>query len=315
MLILHLGMPKTGTSLVQSCLTLYAREDGALLDFTKIGRGKTIAHHQLAYALRSDGIDALPVVALLNRLRRSKKKPIVVSSESFSNLVGPAKVDLLCSFIHRCRELQDVKVILVVREMKSFVESMYLQTTRFGRSTAAIENYSSMRLKWIENFFMGIEKLRREIREELQIPMVIGGFDSVAEIEKAAAVNPDTLGKYRSRVSNTAKYSLKTQTVLLHLNKIEKQTGKQLNRQKILAGIKTGPVFEGDVHAYTIISREWAGRIRQTALKAAMDYDFREYTTSFGTVSADAMEFFDLDFARLTPADIELVVFHGSQPT
>jgi hypothetical protein len=300
-------MPKTGTTVVQNCLAIYAREDGELIDYTLIGRDNLVAHHPLAQALRTDGSAGPLFVSLFDRLREPDNRPVLVSSESFSNLVGPRLLTVLLNFILECRAYDRVCCVLAIREITSFQESMYLQSTRFGNATSSIDNYIAARMKVVGNFFAGVGKLRSQLGDDFRCPMVTEGFDSVSEIESAAGVEANTLGKYRARIPDTTKRSLKAQTALLYLNEIEQRTGLPLARRKLLSALKRGVRFDDDTFTYTIISNKLAGELSHLGLKAAAEIELRDYLDAFGG-GGERPPYCPLDIERLTPRDIDLVV-------
>lgn len=303
-------MPKTGTSVVQNCLAMYAREGDGRVLYSPVGRGAGIAHHALAEAVRRQGPAAPMVDALLAELE-ADHRPVVISSEAFSNTLGPKIVDALLGFIGRCRALRATQAVLAVREMKSFLESMYLQSSRFGNCRDAVGDYVAARLRWIDGVFEGIAMLRRELGEDLRTPMVTGRFDSVSEIEDAVGVRPGTFASYRSRVASTAKYSWKAQVAFLHLPEIEARVGRPLRRRQIMASLEGGARFEDDIVQYTIIDRDLAASIRRTATAAARRTGFDAYVDAFAEVDDGDAPLRDLALHRLSPADLDLVAALG----
>lgn len=152
MIVLHIGMPKTGTSTVQHCLAMHAREhtDGFL--YPVAGRGGAVAHHRLANMVSSGSLPDDVVTALRSELSMAAGRVVVISSEGFSNVV-PAK---LIQFVDGLAPLGPVKLVIAVRELASFLESMYLQSTRFGTFKGTFPTYIATRRKWIGNFIAGL---------------------------------------------------------------------------------------------------------------------------------------------------------------
>jgi hypothetical protein len=138
--------------------------------------------------------------------------------------------------------------------------------------------------------------------------MVTDGFDSVSQIERAAGVEPDTLGKYRGRVRSTVRYPLKAQTVLLHLDEIAQKTGLVLNRRRLLRALARGVRFEDDTADYTIIPPALADAMSRVALAAAKRSGLQDYVDSFGGKRGKRPPYHSLDIATLSQRDIERAV-------
>lgn len=140
--ILHIGVPKTGSTALQRALRSNAsalERVGILYRTTADGANQTVKHQQLAVELlgerkkRLEGLDATEFAALLED---TSAETVVLSSEAFSDpRVLPGKVS---DFLDLIRRHDFIPTALVyVRPQPSLANSHYTQkvkTFRFGGS-------------------------------------------------------------------------------------------------------------------------------------------------------------------------------------
>ena len=133
-LILHIGLPKTGTSSIQYALNR-AREKllkhGIL--YPETGQWADYSHHGLGFALRgvSDygGQPVEAVETLLDALSEEYDKhrsaeTVLISSEIFQALVWPKRIAALKRFTD---QFEQVKIIAVLRRQDLLLESLFKQ--------------------------------------------------------------------------------------------------------------------------------------------------------------------------------------------
>lgn len=130
-LILHIGTHKTGTTFLQNTLTANARRLESL-DIWVPQFGRAPGHHALAGAWNAHLCASGPADAAWTSLNRNWSQgpgTTVVSSEELSRLFGPAAVDF-AQMRAFCAGFDEVRVICVLRNQASFLQSAYLQVAR-----------------------------------------------------------------------------------------------------------------------------------------------------------------------------------------
>ncbi len=306
MLDVHMGMPKTGTSILQRCLSLKADQLGILYPEAFIERG--FGQHLIATTLKDAGINSPVLSNFFEYLHANKTKRVIVSSESFSTQIGPNRIAGLIRFWKHCAVILPSRLIIVVRRMDRFVESMYLQQIRFGKYSGSIKEYIPMQEKWMKGFFQGLGILKRECGESLLIIPFIEDFDVLACFENLLTLRSGDLTSERSRLPSTAKYSAKAQSLLLSIREVGSEISISIDRRSLIRGLAKGKIrFSNDVVQYTIMGSSDSKRIQAKAVDAANNAGVTEYTDSFSEI--EEMENFQITLCRslLSEDDIKTV--------
>lgn len=310
MITLHLGMPKTGTSALQSCAYLATtREVNPGFEYPIAGRGNAVAHHTLANALRSDGITSSTVMETLKEIDTKKtSRHILISSEAFTNILPDHNLPHLVSFIERCGGITETRAVLVMRAMDRFMESMYLQSVKSGSVATTIEEYVAKRISRQGRLFAAVSQLKRQFGTRFQVPILTKGFDTISFFVNLLGERGTKLEKYRSRADVNERKSWKLQNILLHLDKVSSQTGIELDRAMLLQSARRGDLsFKDDSIEYRVIPHSLACQVRKAALSAATEHRVEEYIEAFKDIEIMEYEHKPLDFDAITKDDIEVI--------
>jgi hypothetical protein len=306
-LVLHLGMPKTGTSVLQRCLSDRAERLG--IQYPQSFRnGDGVGHHALPFSLKKEGIDANLVAEFFEFLSEHSREKIVLSSESFTNLVGPKRYRDIAQLWQRSSAILPSCLVMVVRRLDSFTESMYLQSSRFGSYSGSISDYIQSRKNWTNDFFSGLGALKKTCGESLVIVPFIPGFDILEFFDGIIGLSKDGLAANRDELPSTAKFSVKAQSLLLDLERVGQELALPLERRVIIkALIKKKIAFADDVTRYTILDPEVSSALQIAALEAADKYGVMEYANAFRTVEVPQAAPISLGRSLLTDQDIACV--------
>jgi hypothetical protein len=304
MIVLHIGMPKTGTSALQHCLAAYAREHPDGVCYPVAGRDSLVAHHLLSRAVVAGDLSDEVMGPVLSELRNLRGRDAVISSEGF---VKAADGDIFRLFDMLSR-VGPVKIVLAVREMASFLESMYLQSSRTGVYQDTFPAYVASRQKWIGNFIGKLKRWRDCLGDAFEITFVGPGFNSVAMIERLAGFGDNALVSYLAHAPGNPRRSLKQQVAFLHLGAVSELIGHEIMRRRLIRAFDAGLAFDTDDSRYTLLDGLLTEQIRAAAAGACERYGFPEYQAFFqplyrepkGTAAS-------LDLAVLTPGDLEMI--------
>ena len=301
MLYIHLGMPKTGTSLLQRCLSQKALKLG--IDYPVAYRGKGYAHHELANEFINKGLQSPVVRDFLRHLKKHDSRRIVVSSESFST-----QLKKIPGLWRACGKRLPTQLIIVVRRMDRFMESMYLQSTRFGHYNDGIDMFIRTREKWRRQFLENLGWLKAQCGDSLHIVPLVDNFDVLTYFEVLLDLKQGDLTAERSRLPSTAKYSAKSQSLLLDLDRIRDEMGVQLDRAAIIKAIPRGRIqFANDIMRYSVLSCDNARAIQAEALATAQKAGVLEYVEAFGDIKEIAEPYVELGRALLNDQDLRVI--------
>jgi hypothetical protein len=152
MIVVHIGLPKSGTTTIQGFLYDNGEALRALsIDYPRVGRedpGRSRAHHNFANELAAHGGGFNPSVGRLSDLVRhvieSNHRCTILSSERFCQLTP----DAVCRFVDILRRTgQNIQVVFVIRDLVDLIPSSYSQSIRFGYSTHDFDKFFRKRSK------------------------------------------------------------------------------------------------------------------------------------------------------------------------
>ncbi len=149
MIVIHIGLPKSGSTSIQ---TFLAANDGALrrlsIDYPRVGRGARKQHLNIAHELKGitdkSEADFGGLAELARHICNSKYDLTIFSSEIFET--APAKgIQELKRKLDRSNEA--FRVVLVIRELLHLIPSSYAQKVRHGVNTFDFDRFFDLRIK------------------------------------------------------------------------------------------------------------------------------------------------------------------------
>ena len=193
--IIHVGLPKTGTSALQSSLTrsdLFLQQLGVL--YPLAGRGLKISHSALAKDINQNGLVQENSAIIQNMKKecnnwlKNSNNNVIISSEVFANIIAKPLDSHL--FANMCYQLNpskfNIEIIMFMRGMACFFESMYLQSFRmlnFDKILIKLSDYIESRAQYFERIFIRLNHFQNDERFNVKIyDFGLDSFDSVAVI-------------------------------------------------------------------------------------------------------------------------------------
>ncbi|GIX15519.1 MAG: hypothetical protein KatS3mg118_3478 [Paracoccaceae bacterium] len=305
-LVLHLGMPKTATTAMQHALRAAAP---ALLergfDYPPILGGKNAsAHHDLPLGMLAGGEAAQAArQTLLRHVRRSPAPRILISSEGFTNLFRPGRLQALLRLVAKLAALRPVTLVLSLRRIDDFLLSMYLHQVKVGTVDRDVDAYLAGRDAWIERFFAAIAALREAGTARLETPVYRGaGFlDTLWPVlgltaEEVALLPRDT--------RPNAQLGLKAQTLLMGLPVFAARAGVTVpSRLALVRFLEDNPtLFQGEIPRFDPMP---------PARRAAAAHGVHAYAEAFAADPPPAWPPARLDPGLITPDDLARLVDAG----
>jgi hypothetical protein len=282
--LLHMGMPKTGTSLLQHCASrLAASSSDTRLYYPETGR-RGVAHHVLAGAVKTpEAWDVRrELLAEVQRAHLARNRRVaLISSEAFSNVIGINIAPGLLRFLEPLRNAWSLGPVLVVRELSEFLESMFLQSARFGHLDMTFAQYVASRRRWISDLMAGVALIRASFGDQMTIVHQRPGFEVLGCFEGLLQLRTGELLEHRAAAPVTRKETLKTQIVLSRQAEVEALIGRRLSDKTIRSLSARGRLFQNDVEDYTLYAPGEAERVWKEAMEAARLAGLSEYVEAF----------------------------------
>jgi len=239
---------------------------------------------------------------------RPGEKIALCSSEAFTTLCGPNGAAHLTAFLMAFEPSFPVQALLIIREFTDLVESMYLQSVRFGNEKGPFQHYVKSRKRWVENLFQGIKILENNLGESLLLEYQNDNFDILEYCDHLLPLPPGLLRQASALVSPTAKPSLKTQAVLTYKTQIEAAVGFPFERHKLVSAMARGSFFDNDVRRYTLYSPEFRRQTYDSFMQIARAQNAAGYVDAFSHYRCRDLPHYDLEFGLLDQADLEKIV-------
>lgn len=301
-LILHVGMPKTGTSILQSCLNDLR---SSRVDYSRLYRNAEIAHHSLArILLKGSQVERGQAVAqLCSYLCQSNGDTIVLSSESFLGMVTQPQLEVANNLSLRLGSNIDFQLVLVVREISSFLEAMYLQSSRFGKIRMSFYDYIISRRAWVDNLFHGIQRARGSHAFELVAPLLVKGFNTLEYFEEILELGSGALSRLSLGKQSTSRYGIKCETLLAFLEDFNEANSTSFTRSQVIKAFERDELFPGDTKDYSLYDDMSRASTYDHAMTCAKATSFSGYLDAFsGDYTCRPVR--SLSLVNLAPADI-----------
>jgi len=321
-LIFHLGMPKTGTSVLQNTILQALEAPGAEhLMYPELGRGsRGAAHHDMALQVKSGDRDANRRMAenLIAEITaaasvRPCRTIAICSSEAFTGVCNIADVATLSDFLASFHDRFDTHAFIVVREFSDFLESMYLQSCRARNFRQPFKQYLASRAMWGEKFFLGILQLREWQSDRLSIEFQGGEFNILDHCGTLFELPMGLLRQLSAGVPSNTKLSLKAQIACSCHGRLEAEVGFDIDRRKLYDLLSDGMFFDGDVRQYTLYGPGERKQVHDQYLAIARSTGFSAYATAFRDYRTRDLPVHDLSFNTLKPADLRKISEHARQ--
>ncbi len=310
-ILYHLGMPKTGTSLLQATMAI---ADNALraeaVLYPRAGR-VGIAHHALALAVRDQDpanrsafLADLAAEITATRTKGHDVRVALISSEGLMNLSGARMASGFAEFMSNPGPGLHGTGIIFLREVTSFLESMYLQTTRFRSFDRSFEAYLAPRPKWMQGLLAGLNIVKARMGDAFEIKLAAKGYDVLRAFETVLALPDRFLDEPSGRVGPTERPTLKRQIAMVHLNWIETEVGFKINRKALSHRLLAGDVFVDDVTSFTIYAPGQRARLAASLIPVMQEAGFADYAEMTRALPPSTQPYHGIDRTALTSADI-----------
>ena len=305
MLYLHIGLPRTGTTSLQTVLAQNVQElaRAAYLYPEKWRDHEGIAHHNLGIAVLEGESGSETRRQFLEYVLLNKQQHIVVSTESLSNGLDRSGFPMLRAFLAACKEVVSTTVVLMLRRIDDAVESMYLHEMKWGEKTDPdMDRYVMLRLDWIDELFESLQRLEASCVDSIAMIPYIDGSDSVLRILAAMGIGDSRFGAPR-KVGR--RLGLKAQAALCYLDEWEATLGCQV-RSDIVGLLESGEfTFRDDAYEYDVLGHKARRFLHGHALRAAREHRIEEYVDAFAQARIQPSKRRRIDRTLISPGDLE----------
>jgi hypothetical protein len=320
---LHIGLPKTATTVLQARLAANASElrlHG--VDYPDLFRDNKegIAHHKIPELVRSENKEDrnAAIQDILSCIKTAPFDRIVFSSEDMSNLLAPRYADTFWELVHALQSTADLSVVVALRRLDQMFESMYLHSTKTGEIAIDIDAYMSQRHTWGANFFEKLATLRALCgKDRLHLIKYAKSGSYIVQILAALGVDEAWLvAEKTSKARTNSKLAFKQQVTLYHLPEINQSLGTQIARGQLIRAFESGELtFPEDSTDYSVIPPLWSLYYQESSLRWAIHHGVLEYYDAFSATEVPKRLATLLDISALSIRDYCLLhAWHLRQP-
>ncbi|MFT3897062.1 MAG: hypothetical protein QM719_05110 [Thermomonas sp.] len=303
-LYLHVGSPKTATTLVQRHFTRSGVLAAHGVHYPVVGDDpRDYAQHAFGRALlHADYGSASTIVSRATAGHAST----LLSAETITNCIAsPRRFPGFLQFLHAIAGTLDaVRVIVFLREASTFYESMYLQSMKGKELATSFDAYLSQRQGWFGTLFRNLSAIE-SIGGNVVLDAHAFRPGSYAE-EWRRALGFD-IALPASTQANP-RLSLKSHLFFRQFEAFRSQRGVAMERREALElmGLHPSP-FDDDQDRFRLYRDGVAEAIHAHALAEAERCSRHEYLLAFAghaPLQAD-IPWVDLDAVALTPRDLD----------
>lgn len=317
-LYLHVGSPKTATTLVQR----HFSQSGVLaahgVHYPAVGDDPE-DHAQHAFGrllLKGDHSTAAEIVSRAT----AGHAATLLSAETMTNCIAnprrfPGFLQFLCAI---AGTLDALRVVIFLREASAFFESMYLQSIKGKELATPFDAYLSQRRGWYGTLFRNLSET-----ESVDGGVVLDAHAFVATSyaeEWRRALGFD-IALPRSARANP-RLSLKSHVFFRQYEAFRSRRRLAMERREALELMGQHPSpFEDDIDRFHLYPDGVADAIRARVLADAERYSRHEYVLAFSAPepTREDAPWVDVDAVALTPRDLdiaeEFLRTHGDRAT
>lgn len=311
MIKIHAGLPKTGTTSLQKRLhtnTAVLEDHG--WSYPKEWTGNNyLAHHSLSLAVLNDEkVNNDYISSFINYLAEKDDSNILISSEGFTNCIQPRALERFIKFLSLCDAHGGAGILLVLRRMDKFLESMYLHSTKYGRHKMGLLEYIKNMDRWSDNFFSGLARIHKLLPSiQFEYFKHSGRKDILDDVFRSLGIQ-DCMNSFVSeKKAHNIRLGAKAQSFLLEYETFCDAHKLRADRVKWIRAFESGDViFPGEIFRYSILTAEQSGHIRDHALKAAHTHGVGVYNEYFDSEPVEESPYIQYASEGLiTKSDIE----------
>ena len=305
-----MGMPKTGTTYLQQTFSNNQSVFEAM-DIcypTRWRNGENIAHHSLGRALcdLAMGENKELVREFIDFIATTTQtKSVLMSSEAMTNSFSPRNKLAFLATIEKLSKTSRVKIIVYLRRIDSFFESMYLHSVKTGELTESFDEYLQKRQLWSYEYFKFLNNLKKIDKAEVLISKFEGVPDLFHHFCQSININSSKFDYSNSHMN--MKLGIKLQSLLYRFNEIVPEAlSESVNRRRTVKLIDAGRFcLDSDITKYTIIQRDQRELIQRMSIKAAELASFPEYIDFYSEHIYIDKEFLTLDSVEISDQELE----------
>ncbi len=307
MLYLHIGLPRTGTTSLQTVLARSVQElaAAAYLYPEEWRDQEGIAHHNLGSAVLDGESGAETTRQFLEYVLLNRHQHIVISSESLSNGLDRTRFPRLQTFLAACSERVPTTVVVMLRRMDDAVASMYLHETKWGGKTDPdMDQYVEFRLTWIAELFEGLQRLREtSCVNAISVIPYLDGSDSVVRMLSAMGMSDSGI-RTAPQVKLGRRLGLKAHAALRYLDEWEAELGYPI-RSDVVGLFESGEfTFTDDTHEYDVLGYQARQFLHDCGLQAARTHGIDAYVEAFAHANIVHAERRRIDRTAISPGDM-----------
>lgn len=304
MIIIHIGMPKTGTTSIQYTMHASAkmlRDHHITYPCQYLNSPLDCGHHGLAQNLLREpfGEYTNEFIDYLNKENKNGNN-VIISSEVFTNGLSGELRENFFSSLKRIAGVDEVCVIVFTRRFDSFIDSSFKLSIKNGATqTTDILEYANERLPWFEQVLTSLAELDTcSFISSLRIIPYKDGIDSPARLMSELLIPPLLTRSIGKSEYNNITPGLKQIALLgFHFDRLIAEI-PGLGRDVVLANLSDDHLrIPGDTLNYSLLSRRDRVRLHNYAINISHSVFRKGYYDCFCTdpLSLDRVNFYEFN--------------------
>jgi len=293
MLILHIGMPKTGTTSVQKFFyekRAEISEYGITYPDLYCGPPFDWGQNSLATDILENP-DGERARHFLDALSAEKNNNLFLSAESFFNGLSMDYRDRFIYFLKRCSKISGVLLVVFIRRFDSFVDASFrLEVQNGAINSFSIRDYAEARLPWFKGVLETLSLLSKaQELVALRVLPYTKGVDSVARLQAELLFPPALKAAVIGKNVENAKLGLKQLAVLAFFLEEIVSKAPAVDRWRLLGDFLSGErLIENDVYRYSLVENKFGAELHRHAIEIS-NFVFRPgYSDMFFDTNVDS---------------------------
>jgi hypothetical protein len=316
MIYLHGGLPRTGTSSLQSALFEHRErlaDAGIIYPERWIGIGG-VAHHKLYHLILSSAESESALDDLKRFLGEHSDRTVLLSTESMTTFLQyKGHVVPLLGFLDAVKEVTTVRCVWCLRRFDEMMSSLYVLALWHGFDPPTGAE-ALARGRQMEYVLPGLREIEQVVGGEITYVKYSPVGTHIDGLLRTFEIPVDVAADIRRQLDrgprHNASLSQKAAAAMVGREALSARAGVDIDKAALRAALEPGKiVFEGDRRC-ELVDESVRRTLHERALGIAREHGLSEYVEFFGNTEVAAGSSTPLAPETLTDDDLQRLIAH-----